>query len=511
MAKRNKLQIALTVVLSLVLVYLTFYGLAAAKVLNPASPSSVQTPWVGNVDGGGFDLTNVGTLVATTVSSTNINVGTLTISAAVSGLTNTRLVFTDGGNLSDNSSITYATNTAVFSTPSSTITGKLSVGTASISDTTDTLLVSGDVDFEHTAASNDDHAFEMNVDYAGFGDVKAQVINITTGAVSTGEDEEGVVINLDQTDATGGHFAGFEVIANPGGLDDIFALEAGALVGPVFQLVGTFGDMDFASTTAGGNVLADFTTTTTNVTLFASNNDTVLIGDANKFGEISFVLATPASGAGIVPTFEYSSGTTFVAFSPGDGTNGMRNTGVIIFDDDTVPNWSVGHSSNFYIRITRTQVGLGTAPIESIVQISAVTEFKWDLNAFVEIASLNITGTSTFAGVPTFSAFSPGSIPFFGASGILLQDNSNLFWNDSSNRLGIGTTTPSQALVVGNNNQFTVNTTGDVVMASSTVTRIVISGDEITDFAGAHLTVVSGALDLDSEILTNTKCFWFEL
>ncbi|MCD4811000.1 tail fiber domain-containing protein [bacterium] len=35
-----------------------------------------------------------------------------------------------------------------------------------------------------------------------------------------------------------------------------------------------------------------------------------------------------------------------------------------------------------------------------------------------------------------------GSMPFFGASGLLSQDNANLFWNDTNNRLGIGTSSP---------------------------------------------------------------------
>jgi hypothetical protein len=36
-----------------------------------------------------------------------------------------------------------------------------------------------------------------------------------------------------------------------------------------------------------------------------------------------------------------------------------------------------------------------------------------------------------------------GSILFGGASGLLAQDNANLFWDDTNNRLGIGTTAPS--------------------------------------------------------------------
>ena len=39
-----------------------------------------------------------------------------------------------------------------------------------------------------------------------------------------------------------------------------------------------------------------------------------------------------------------------------------------------------------------------------------------------------------------------GSVVFAGSSGLLAQDNANFFWDDTNNRLGIGTTTPENAL-----------------------------------------------------------------
>jgi len=49
------------------------------------------------------------------------------------------------------------------------------------------------------------------------------------------------------------------------------------------------------------------------------------------------------------------------------------------------------------------------------------------------------------------SDMTQGSIAFFGASGLMSQDNTNLFWDDSSNRLGIGTNSPSTDLEVAGN------------------------------------------------------------
>ena len=51
-----------------------------------------------------------------------------------------------------------------------------------------------------------------------------------------------------------------------------------------------------------------------------------------------------------------------------------------------------------------------------------------------------------------------GSVLFAGAAGILQQDNANLFWDNTNNRLGIGTTTPSTNLnILGGNTDVRVS------------------------------------------------------
>lgn len=54
---------------------------------------------------------------------------------------------------------------------------------------------------------------------------------------------------------------------------------------------------------------------------------------------------------------------------------------------------------------------------------------------------------STFIGGP----FTPGSVIFAGAGGTLAQDNANFFWDDTLNRLGIGTPTPLTDLDISRN------------------------------------------------------------
>ena len=73
------------------------------------------------------------------------------------------------------------------------------------------------------------------------------------------------------------------------------------------------------------------------------------------------------------------------------------------------------------------------------------------------LAVLNGSGALAVAngGTGTSTAFTAGSVVFAGASGTYSQDNANFFWDDTNNRLGIGTATPSVNLhSKASNNQF---------------------------------------------------------
>ena len=59
------------------------------------------------------------------------------------------------------------------------------------------------------------------------------------------------------------------------------------------------------------------------------------------------------------------------------------------------------------------------------------------------------TGASpTFVGL-TLSGFTQGSIIFAGASGVLSEDNTNLYWDDTNDRLGVCDNTPITEVDVG--------------------------------------------------------------
>ena len=250
--------------------------------------------------------------------------------------------------------------------------------------------VAGTFDVNHTATEADDHALEIDCDAAGFGDVKAIDIVYDTGAITTGQDEAVILVNIDELAATGGEVTALEVLATEGSAN-INGMLLGIGVNPIEQLSGVFTDMDSALVNATDR-LTELTTAGSDVQMFAADNDTVTIGSSAKFEEIEFRLAITAN-LSIRPDFDFSTGSgTWQTFTPVDGTNGMRNTGVIAWLDGDIPTWAVGTGGEYLIRITRKRNNLDTPPTESKVQIAEATEYKWDKDGDLSVHSITATG-----------------------------------------------------------------------------------------------------------------------
>jgi hypothetical protein len=99
----------------------------------------------------------------------------------------------------------------------------------------------------------------------------------------------------------------------------------------------------------------------------------------------------------------------------------------------------------------------GTAPQWTTLSGVAVTTFSAGTTGFTPNSATSgaVTLAGTLAvgngGTGTSTAFTAGSVVFAGASGVYSQDNTNFFWDDTNNRLGLGTTSPGFTLEVVNN------------------------------------------------------------
>ncbi|TES88920.1 MAG: hypothetical protein E3J94_07095 [Desulfobacteraceae bacterium] len=252
----------------------------------------------------------------------------------------------------------------------------------------------GTLDIQHTSTEANDHALEIDVDAAGYGDVKALDIAYITGAISPGEDEGVILINIDEIAAAGGDVFAVEVLATDGDAG-IYALKAAALVGPIHQDSGVFINptlgTDNTPTTNVPYMIDGLVANTTDI--FEAQNEYIIIGANAAFEEIEFILTTNSS-ISIKPTFWYSiSGTNqFTQFTPVDGTNGFRNTGVVAWDaSDLTGHVADDVTGKFDIKIIRTRVNIPTEPVLGYAKTAATTEYIWDKEGNVNIKNLAIS------------------------------------------------------------------------------------------------------------------------
>lgn len=262
-----------------------------------------------------------------------------------------------------------------------TATGTIIQNSSILIDDSGAMTNISHIDIDHTALEDDDHAMELDVDADGFGDVKAIDIVYITGNISAANNEEAILVNIDETLSTGGRVVALEVLATDQGSAEIDALECGVGCNVILHQSGTFADADVIL-----NIAVDVTTALSqggagNITLWVADNDTFTVQDAAKYSELEFIFDIFASGSGISPVFEFSSGsgpTTWTVFSPTDGTNGGRNNGIVLWNLTDIGAWVVGDSGNFEIRISRTRNSLVTTPRCDLLQISDTVVFEWN-------------------------------------------------------------------------------------------------------------------------------------
>ncbi len=101
---------------------------------------------------------------------------------------------------------------------------------------------------------------------------------------------------------------------------------------------------------------------------------------------------------------------------------------------------------------------------------------------------ISVTAGGVSTNSATITSLTQGSVPFVGAAGLITQDNTNLFFDDTNNRLGINTNTPSNNLDVhgtGTNPLIAINNTAGnqslIAFAKNSTAKWRI-GNSSTDF-----------------------------
>ncbi len=376
-----------------------------------------QTPWLADIDADGFDLKDISNIEFR--DSTEIPAGSVRyINAGLNGIfinvpTSKLLEIHVNGNRE----FTFASNafnvhggniSGVVRLLSNTAGGKALSGLVAMNNNapaTDSVTwrnATNTADISLFLNASDNFEFESNIDLNGnnlinVGElfVEQEFITFTSGAIVDGDNVAGSLVSVDETLSTGGNIFGLGVVSSNQGSADVYGLGVGIEVNPILQQSGTFADLDTILEEAN-----DVTTELSgggagNITVFSNDDDTMTFGDVAKFQELEIFIDTPASGAGVRPTFEFSTGVgTWASFDPLDGTDGFRQSGAILWDDVDIPSWAVGTGSEFLIRVTRTQNTINTDPILDLVQRSAVILYGWDSVGDVIINKLTFDPTT---------------------------------------------------------------------------------------------------------------------
>jgi hypothetical protein len=138
-------------------------------------------------------------------------------------------------------------------------------------------------------------------------------------------------------------------------------------------------------------------------------------------------------------------GNPIVSYVPAVPANGFSGTSIAGFGTLSASNFTAGGAS---VTGNLTVQGSGTFTTGSFS--GALSAGTSTLSSLTVSGPVSLTGSTTIAGL-TVTGLNPGlnagSVVFQGASA-LAQDNSNLFYDSTNHRLGIGTTSPSSTLFV---------------------------------------------------------------
>lgn len=96
------------------------------------------------------------------------------------------------------------------------------------------------------------------------------------------------------------------------------------------------------------------------------------------------------------------------------------------------------------------RVNLGLGNVEDVALSTWVGSVNLSTLGTITTGEWNGTNISVgFGGTGTTTTFATGSIVFAGTSGVYSENSTQLFWDNTNNRLGIGTNVPTDTLQIG--------------------------------------------------------------
>jgi hypothetical protein len=295
----------------------------------------------------------------------------------------------------------------------------------------------------------------------------ATVIVADTGNVGSGTDNTiGTYTTVSRTGASAGTF---NTYGN-------YASVTGSTVG-TSTATGFYGTASGADTNYGFRAVMSDASSTTNYGIHVDASD--VSGGSTIYGVYSQVSSQAAgtayglyvdagAGAGTEYAGIFMNGNVGIGdaapaalFTVGDGDDfqinttgaitaatGITSSGTITFSGLSTAGIVTNTAAGVLGTTISVPIANGGTNATTIGSAGSIAYSTGTAYAFSAVGSAGQALVSGGAGAPTFFAPTLGSVVFATTSGALAQDNANFFWDDTNNRLGLGTTSPAAQLSI---------------------------------------------------------------
>jgi hypothetical protein len=182
-------------------------------------------------------------------------------------------------------------------------------------------------------------------------------------------------------------------------------------------------------------------------------------------------------------------GTSLNGLTPAGTYPGLIKTGDNAPIDSTLKTLSDGNGNNLPMAVSTTAVNFTNQLQQSGVAVPTASQVAAKQDTLVSGTNIKtINGTSVLGSGDIVTPYTPpsgvsGAIQFSNGSAFA-SDASNLFWDDTNDRLGIGTNAPTQAIHTTGNGRFgnTIIRSDALLCGTGSGSAFTIFGDQTTLF-----------------------------